>query len=438
MTVIRTLPMRFRRSRIAIRVVRHAVVPAILAHSLGCRPAPPPASNAAAGTASVPPRGAPVTAPQQAGHDPGAPFRHPGILVDADQLTFLKAKIAVGAEPWKSALAAAAASPFASPTYAPRPLAVVRCGPHSHPDEGCSAEKNDAIAAYTDALLWALTGTPAFAQTATAILNAWSATLERHEGSNAPLQAAWVASTLPRAAEILRGTGAPWADSDIARFKTMLSNAYLPEIAAGAPRQNGNWELSMIEGAMAIAVFLDDRPTFDRAVLMWRARIPAYFYMKADGPLPLAPPGGVHTSPAQIEAFWFNAPSFVDGMSQETCRDLGHVQYGLAAAIHAAETARIQGVDLYAEQAPRLEAALEFHARWLDGDPVPTWLCGGHLSDVTPSPTWEIAYNAYAGRMGAALPRTRALLATIRPTGADHAMAWETLTHANLGSTGIR
>ena len=372
-------------------------------------------------------------APSKDGHPRTAPFRHPGILVDAERLEFVKAKIALGADPWKSALAAAAESRFASSTYTPRPVAVVRCGPHSHPDEGCSAEKNDAIAAYTNALLWALTGTPAFAQKAIEIMNAWSATLERHEGSNAPLQAAWVASIVPRAAEIVRATGAPWATADVQRFSAMLKTGYLPEVSGGAPRQNGNWELSMIEAAMAIAVFLDDAATFDRAVAMWRARVPAYFYLKADGALPLPPPGGVHESAAEIEAFWFKPQVFVDGMSQETCRDLGHAQYGLAAAVHAAETARIQGVDLFAEQAPRIEAALEFHARWLAGEAVPHWLCDGHLAEVQPAPTWEIAYSAYAGRMGIALPRTRALLARIRPTGADHAMDWETLTHADGG-----
>jgi hypothetical protein len=39
----------------------------------------------------------------------------------------------------------------------------------------------------------------------------------------------------------------------------------------------------MIEAIVAIAVFSDDRPLFDRGVAMWRARVPAYFYMKTDG-----------------------------------------------------------------------------------------------------------------------------------------------------------
>ena len=44
----------------------------------------------------------------------------------------------------------------------------------------------------------------------------------------------------------------------------------------------------------------------------------------------------------------FNAS--VNGICQETCRDLGHTQYGMASTLNAAETARIQGVDLYGAQ----------------------------------------------------------------------------------------
>ena len=52
-----------------------------------------------------------------------------------------------------------------------------------------------------------------------------------------------------------------------------------------------------------------------------------------------------------------------------------------------------------------------------------------------PDPMWEIGYNAYAGALGVALPQT--LEQAMRPTGATHHMAWETLTHAGLGATGL-
>jgi hypothetical protein len=169
---------------------------------------------------------------------------------------------------------------------------------------------------------------------------------------------------------------------------------------------------------------------------MWRARTPAYVYLTSDGATPVLPPGGA-VSESGLKAFWYNQGMLVDGVCQETCRDLGHTQYGLAAMINAAETARIQGVDLYSEQSKRIAAGLEFAAQFLDGTAVPSWLCGGHLTAVTPDPMWEVAYNAIANRLGMSLPNTQKLIAQIRPTGVDHHMDWESLTHAEIGSAGI-
>ena len=52
-------------------------------------------------------------------------------------------------------------------------------------------------------------------------------------------------------------------------------------------------------------------------------------------------------------------------------------------------------------------------------------------------PTWEIAYNHFHNRMGVDLPNMAAVLPRIRPTGVNHHMAWETLTHADVGSVGL-
>jgi hypothetical protein len=59
-----------------------------------------------------------------------------------------------------------------------------------------------------------------------------------------------------------------------------------------------------------------------------------------------------------------------------------------------------------------------------------------HL-EFNPHPTWEIAYNEYHDRLGFSLPKMAAVLPTIRPTGTNHHMAWETLTHAGMGSIGL-
>jgi len=356
-------------------------------------------------------------------------FRHPGLLSGAAELELLRQRVRDGQN---QALPAVQQSPFASLSWRAQPRRSVFCGPYSRPDQGCREEKDDATAAYTHALLWAVTRTPAHAAKAIEILDAWSSTLEEHGGHNAPLQSAWTAAVLVRAAEIVRHTSTAWPPSSIARFSRLLERAYLPYVVDGMPTYNGNWELSMIEATMAAGVFLDDGALFDRAVAMWRKRVPAYFYLRGDGPRPVPPPGTHrYDETAALVEKWYGQTRFVDGLSQETCRDFGHTMYGLAAAVNAAEIAHHQGVDLYGEQAQRLTAAMEFHAAYLLGEPAPPWLCGGQLK-LGKSSTWEIAYHHFHDRLGLELPLTAKLIARIRPSGTDHHMAWESFTHAGL------
>jgi hypothetical protein len=361
---------------------------------------------------------------------PGS-FRHPGVLLNSDQIAFLTMKIAAGAAPWTAALAAAKADPHASLSYTPHPPADtngnVGCGSYSNPDIHCGDEKSDAAAAYSDALIWAVTGDMQYAMKSIAIMNAWSAVMKTHSLSNAIVQTGWVGTVFARAAEIVRYTNAGWAQSDVDKFASMLKTAYVPTVINGALGENGNWELSAADALIQMAVFLDDQASFDAAVALWKRRVPAYFYMSSDGPMPVSVAG--HTPS------WNGASKYFDGLCQETCRDLGHTQYGLAAAINVAETARIQGVDLYSLEATRLVTTLELHAGYLNSHATSSPACG--LTAVTPDPMWEIAYNEYANRLSMQLPNVSQLIAKIRPTGEDHHMEWETLSHAEVGNVGI-
>ena len=366
-----------------------------------------------------------------------APFQHPGILNNREELDFIRDQVQKGAEPWKNAFVSMTNSRSASLAYQPKPVAVVEDGPYSRPDIGGNDEKADCIAAYTHALLWQITQKKEHAEKAIEIMNAWSATVREHKGSNGPLQSSWVASVFPRAAEIIRYTYPGWKPADIERFSRMLKTAYLPNILKVGPGSNGNWELSMIEAMTDIAVFTDDEALFQKALSMWRKRVPAYFYLTEDGALPFPPPGGGKDTKEALIKYWYGQTNFVDGLCQETCRDFGHTAYGFAAAVNTAETARQQGVDLYGEEARRITAAMEFHAAFILGKPVPDWLGGGKLH-ISNSPTWEIAYNHYHNRLGMKLPETEKLILTkSRPTGTNHHLDWETLTHAELGSKGL-
>ncbi|HLZ59913.1 MAG TPA: alginate lyase family protein [Ktedonosporobacter sp.] len=362
-----------------------------------------------------------------------AAFSHPGVLDSKTQLDFVKQQVQQGAEPWTTAFNQAKSSRYASLSWTPKPRAVVECGPYSNPDFGCADERNDAAAAYTDALIWYISGDSRYASKAVQIMDAWSATITSHTNSNAPLQAGWTGLVFPEAAEIIRYTSTSWSAAGITRFEEMLRNVYLPEVINGNARSNGNWELTMINASLAIAVFLDDHASFAKALSMWRARVPAYFYLTSDGPLPHPPPGAGPMTKEQIISYWQGQSTFVDGLSQETCRDLTHTQYGIATAINGAEIAWHQGVDLYSEEATRLTKAMEFHASYVLGKAAPSWLCKGTLSRTAPFPTWEIGYNHYHNVSKMALPFTQQLIQTkLRPTGVEHIVTWETLTHANV------
>ncbi len=365
----------------------------------------------------------------QTGSAAPKPFHHPGVLVNKAQLDFIKGKVAAGAEPWKSAFEAAKASALGVPAYTPHPWATCECGPRSNPDLGCKDEQRDSEAAYTQALLWYISGNKTYAENAIKIMNAWSSTLTGgHLRENGPIQAAWCAEEWPRSAEIIRYSNASWAEADVERFEKMLATQYVPSLIGGSC-ENGNKEMSMSEALINIGEFNDDRATFDAGIKMWRGRTPATIYLKTDGPAPV--------KPANCDtAIWGNkglTTPLVDGLLQETVRDSQHANLALSAMVNAAETARQQGVDLYGEQAKRIMAALEFQAQFLppnNAPPPPNATFHKH-------PTWEIAYNHYHNRMGFDLPKMAAVLPGNRPTGVNHQMAWETLTHAEVGAVGL-
>jgi hypothetical protein len=478
--------------------------------------------------------------------DEPAPFVHPGILVNKAQLDFVKAKIAGGADPWASAFARVQADFYGQKTYQPHPPTaaqatyltpattdgVVICGSFSDPDVHCTDEKNDGVAAYTQALLWYFSGDEAYAQKAVEILNDW-ATLKKHTGFNTALQASWMGTEFARAAEIMQYSYPKWAASDVAAFKAMMRATYLQDLQVGLPGQarlgdaaygqNGNWMLSIADNLIQIGVLLDDRAVFEQGVALWRDRAPAYCYLSAwDGDHPELPCGGYAgtgtgfnktakrtadpygyfgqaggTTPAADpvdagageggEAGAPAAPPTIfrdlpDGLSQETCRDMEHVQYGLAAMMNGAETARIQGIDLYREQAPRIVACMEYAAGFVNqapkdatsgnlvqyatpltkdvtvsasdpsicpgasGNSTVKLLASGAVGalgkDFVVQPTWEIGYNEFAKRLGMPMPATAQVITLLRSppagwVGATHHIGWETLTHGDVGSVGL-
>ena len=371
-------------------------------------------------------------------------MQHPGILVDRDQLAYIRAEVKAKQEPFYGEYQKAVASEYGALDYAlqgPPADGVIDCGPYSHPDNGCHAEDRDASAAYLQALLWVVSGDHRYADNAIRIVNAYARGLKSYTGSNQPLQAAWSGENWPRAGELLRYSRSGWKIEDQGAFAQMLTKVILPEIYNGSGG-NGNWELSMIDAMMGIAVFTDDRPLLEHAEAMWKERVPAYFYnFELDGPHPLPPP---HRAPPRKDndVNWYgttNLNASVDGMAQETCRDLGHTGYGIAATTYAAETARIQGDKLFEEDEKRLVPALEFHARlYLRKDPVPKLVCGGKVKPGN-GYTFAVGYAEYHDRLGVPLPETKLWLEQVeeQPAPVDiHMMVFEPLTDGRAAPSG--
>ncbi|MEY9964740.1 hypothetical protein ABIA33_002782 [Streptacidiphilus sp. MAP12-16] len=413
-------PRRAPRTRKGIVVAIAALVAALVAGVIttaASASTSTPVTKAALSTARLP---ASVAAP--------ATFVHPGVLVSRSELDYVKSQVNAGAEPWKSANTQMMASSYASLSRIPKPRAVVECGSYSNPNYGCTDERQDAIAAYTDALAWYLTGNAAYAKESITIMDAWSAVITSHTNSNAPLQTGWAGSVWPRAAEIIRYTYTSWPN--VNRFATMLRTVYLPEVINGS-NSNGNWELSMMEAAVGISVFLNDKTDYDSAVARYLNRVQAYIYLSSDGALPKTVPGSGLTTSSQIIKYWQGQSTFVSGLTQETCRDFTHTGYGIAAISEVAETSRIQGVSLYPQIGPRLQQALGFQAKYQLGAAVPSWLCGGKLN-LGLGPVTEVGFNELHFREGIAMTNTQTLTESQRPQGTDDLfVAWETLTHAD-------
>jgi hypothetical protein len=460
-----------------------------------------------------------------------AGFFHPGVVVTQGGLNFVRNQLVAGNADLTAALAAlkqdlddttlptcpsedsAGRCHLPATPSPPASHATVTCGSHSAAppgDTSCDDEKSNALAAYSHALLWYLTGDESHAQTAIQFLDAWN-NVTMHVGymgsDNSPLQCGWTGTLWARAAELIRYTYPQsqyqngWSDAQASAFGNMLTTGIRPYVATLAT-QNGNWELSQADAFLQISVYNDQMADYQQAAQMWRTTLKDYVYLTSDGTTPTAgndviacTKNGKPTSGCGVDYWWglATATGLVDGTSQETCRDLEHVQYGIGAAVNAAETAAVQkisGIDLYGDTmvqgGQRLYTAMEFHALLLKGRsnfdtsgdggnpdmglvPAPSlsYTCDGtnnytmkatgsspaliapvdfgatRKSDYPVQPMWDQGYNYFVNVLGKPMPNTEALLAATssfkgnRPTLASHPLAWETLTKLGVGATGF-
>ncbi|TWU30856.1 alginate lyase family protein [Novipirellula artificiosorum] len=347
-------------------------------------------------------------------------FVHPGSLHSQAELDFVKARINERAQPWTAEFERLRDSGFATR----QPQGRTRINSQS---EDASASRDDSIAAITQALLWYFTDERHYGNGAVAILNSWADLKAFTAGSDQDkLQAGWVGANMAAAAEILRGFSG-WKPADNAKLQAMFKRAFYPQLMV-ASSWNGNVDLTQIEALLSIAVFVEDEAAFELGIERLRKRRVAYFYLVSDG----ESPASIEGDGGEIEAFWSHPKKWIDGITQETCRDNGHhAQFGLASALHAAEIAWHQGVDVYAENPLRYTAAMELMAKqFLSGSMQ--GVCDNDSPSNSRFDSWQIGYNHYHHRLGMDLPWTKELIAKQILPGAPRAvnnLAYETLTH---------
>ena len=359
-------------------------------------------------------------------------FVHPGATNGKTELDFVKAKIQAHEQPWTvkfDEMKRKHARPYIrTSTQVPQDLGK----------ENENDQKQDATECYANALAWYYTDEDQYAEEARKAINNWAANFKGYavpppnKFSQGQLDCAWIGSLFGPAAELLRAYSGWTADEQKATVN-MFKTKFYPALNQIC-KFNGNIDLTQIEAMLSIAIFCDDEVEFEMGLQRLRLRNKAYFYLSTDS-------ADVRNYGGSNDAHWYEPLQWVDGLTQETCRDFGHhTQYAIAASIHAAEIAWNQGVDIYGEDEKRYIAMMEFTAQeLLKGEQRFLTTCAqdergnlkGKPGDV--HATFEMGYNHYHGRKGRKLKFTKSLLNDdegVRLEGrSDWNVFYETLTH---------
>jgi hypothetical protein len=310
----------------------------------------------------------------------------------------MRQKIEAHAEPWSSAWTELQKEPHSQITWTPHAVADWDANKDPYMD-------GDALAAYSQALQWALTGKQEHADKAIEILNAWSSTLQTIHGNRSQdmVVSGWNGCKLANAAELLRtftpvgGQPSGWKQEDIQRFTKMLG-ILTNDMKDFKSTFNGNWDAGMMNSLMCIAVFTDDQDLFNKVTDHFAGKYPDANTPRDKGHL------AVYIEPS--------------GQCEESGRDQGHTQMGLGEYVSVCEVAWKQGVDLYSTENNRLLIGLEYTAKYMLGNDVPFAVLPTHPEWPTISaknrgvfsPIYEAPYQHYFYRKGLDMPYTKQVI----------------------------
>lgn len=286
-----------------------------------------------------------------------------------------------------------------------------------------SPSENDALAAYYNALLYAVNRDRSHGAKAMEIIRLYADSLKCITGHDAPLCAGLQGFLFVNACELMRYVPLPqsssqgkeaetlWTKQDTKSVERMLRNVCVPilnEFVKTPPYTNGNWGIAMNKLRIAMAVFLEDKKMYREALEYFTGT--SDFGKKDNGSLP-------------------NYLSST-GQCQESGRDQAHVMLGLGCLAEICEVAWHQGIDLYGELENRLLSGYEYTCKANLGFEVPfelwkdktgkysQWKVIGEGGMGQWRSVLEIAYNHYVGRKELQMPYTSMALRYVRPEGA--------------------
>ncbi len=303
-------------------------------------------------------------------------------------------------------------NPHSSLDWKPHPVPVIYRGFNGTNKENYSLLFNDAAAAYALAVRWKVSGDTAYADSAVAILDAWSKVLTRIDGTSDKFLASGIYGyQLANAAEIMR-TYNHWPAQNFNHFKAWMLEVFYPMNHEFLVNHNNskidhywaNWDLANMASMIAIGILTDRRDIYDEVVEYFK-------HGQGNG---------------SVDKVVWKIYSNGLGQTQESGRDQGHNVLNVAELGAFCQMAWNQSDDLFGYQNNRILKGIEYIAKYNLGNDVPYTPYSN--SDVTQSiisekgrgdirPVWELFYNHYVVLKGLSAPYVSAFANKVRPEG---------------------
>jgi hypothetical protein len=297
-------------------------------------------------------------------------YVHPGTVLTAEQLSYAKAKISAGLEPWTTTYANFIAdnSAFLSSTYTSHAHTTVGRGLYK------SDYENDSKAMFANAVMWHMTGSARYADKVVELLDSWAATCTsiQYPDNDWELCTGYGLHFMIYGADIIynySGFTATKKANAVALF-TRFYNYYqayattysvkCPFVIYGWP----SWGSSAGKFIMAYGIFCNNSTAYQLAI--------SYFN---------------RTAASGADVGTIQTAFLASGQPLECARDQYYSQLGMTSFLEMAQMARNQGDNsLFDARSGVLGKAMEYIAKYNLGNNV-TW-----ASWTPATPIWQVTF----------------------------------------------